>query len=106
MNGDCVSQLASCIEDAGSQEVAITAEVYEVRNLLFFFAFLCQAIPICQLASGFLCNYSFFPVCFTFLMSSSLFDLLSIFILFAQLVRQNTRQCPVPACSLQAPARS
>ena len=34
MNGDCVTQLASCIEDAGSQEVAITAEVYEVRVVL------------------------------------------------------------------------
>eukprot|EP00598_Pedospumella_elongata_P013352 CAMPEP_0185010280 /NCGR_PEP_ID=MMETSP1098-20130426/94423_1 /TAXON_ID=89044 /ORGANISM="Spumella elongata, Strain CCAP 955/1" /LENGTH=2012 /DNA_ID=CAMNT_0027539123 /DNA_START=54 /DNA_END=6092 /DNA_ORIENTATION=- len=33
MNGDCVSQLASCIEDAGSQEVAITAEVYEYAKI-------------------------------------------------------------------------
>ncbi len=46
MNGDCVSQLASCIEDAGSQEVAITAEVYEVRKeeVYAFVALLCIAI--------------------------------------------------------------
>jgi class 3 adenylate cyclase len=33
MNGECVSQLAACIEDAGSQEVAITEECYEYAQI-------------------------------------------------------------------------
>lgn len=32
MNGDCVSQLASCIEDAGPQEVAVTQECYDLAK--------------------------------------------------------------------------